>query len=48
MVLAVAIGLLALGSAGLAFLFPSVADITGVSSTDPTGKTPKKTQARRS
>jgi len=36
-VLAVALALLALGAAALAYLFPSVADITGVSSTEPNG-----------
>jgi len=41
-VLAVVLGLLALGAAGLAYIFPTVQDITGVNSTDPTGHTPKK------
>lgn len=41
-ILAVAIGLLALVAGGLAYIFPKVEDITNVSSTVPTGKTPQK------
>jgi len=41
-VLAVALALLALGAAGMAYWFPSLSDITGVSSTAPTGHVPKK------
>jgi len=37
-ILAVALLLLALGSATLAYMFPSVADITGVTSTEPKGR----------
>jgi hypothetical protein len=36
-ILAVALFLLALGAAGMAYFFPSVADITGVKSTEPSG-----------
>jgi hypothetical protein len=41
-VLAVVLVLLILTAAGLAFWFPSVEDITGVASTDPTGHVPAK------
>ncbi len=41
-VLTVALVLLALTAAGLALTFPSVSDITGVPSTNPTGHTPVK------
>jgi hypothetical protein len=44
-ILAVALGLLALTAAGLAFTFPSAQDITGIPSTEPTGHTPIKLKA---
>jgi hypothetical protein len=44
-ILAVALVLLALTAAGLAFYFPSLEDITGVSSTVPTGHTPVPVKA---
>jgi hypothetical protein len=40
-ILAVALGLLALGSAALAYWYPSLADITGVTSIDPKGHSTK-------
>jgi hypothetical protein len=39
-ILAVALALLALVAAGLAYTFPSIGDLTGVTSTNPTGRTP--------
>jgi hypothetical protein len=41
-VLAVALGLLAIGAGIMAYTFPSPEDLTNVKSTTPTGKTPKK------
>jgi hypothetical protein len=41
-ILTVALVLLILAAAGLAFTFPSLQDITGVSSTSPTGHTPPR------
>lgn len=44
-ILAVALGLLALGVAALAYTFPGLEDITGVKSVEPTGHIPKKLKA---
>lgn len=41
-ILAVAFGLLAIGTGIMAYTFPSLEDMTNVKSTTPTGKTPKK------
>ncbi len=41
-ILAVALGLLALGAGAMAYTFPSVEEITNVKSTTPTGKIPRK------
>lgn len=41
-VLAVALGLLAIGAGTMAYFFPSLEDLTSVKSTAPAGKTPKK------
>jgi hypothetical protein len=45
-ILAVALALLALGAATLAYFFPSVADITGISSTEPKGDTTPPVDAK--
>ena len=45
-ILAVALLLLALGSATLAYMFPSVAEITGVKSTEPSGSPAKPLKAQ--
>lgn len=44
-ILAVVLGLLALGAAALAYTFPGLEDITGVKSVEPTGRIPKKLKA---
>jgi hypothetical protein len=41
-ILAAALGLLAIGAGTMAYFFPSLEDLTNISSTAPVGKTPKK------
>lgn len=46
-ILAIALGLLALGAAGLAYVFPTVQDITGIPSLQPKGKPAAKLKAEQ-